>query len=99
MAKFQAAVDIWAIDQQARQRLQIGQWVYAGDRSNLGRWYGTNGKTDVVAWLGNARAWKGKSGGVWGYFATIRAYGRSITNLHRVALRLQQGRRAPLTAC
>lgn len=79
MAKFRPAVDVWALSQKERQRLQVGQWVYAGDPSNKGRWYGSNGRVDVVAWLGNARSWKARKGGVRGYFAAIRDYGRGLT--------------------
>jgi len=79
MARFRPALDIHAIPQEERPRLQIGQWVYATDSSVKGRWYGSNGRVDVVAWLGNARAWKARKGGVRGYFAAIRDYGRGLT--------------------
>ncbi|MDX0267646.1 hypothetical protein GOC13_07355 [Sinorhizobium meliloti] len=79
MAKFVPALDIHAIAPEDRQRLQIGQWVYASDPSAKGRFYGSTGAHDVVAWLGNARAWRRKQGGMPAYFRTIRDYGRSLT--------------------
>lgn len=37
----------------------IGQWVYAGERDNIGRFYGHGRRSGVtvVAWRGN---WKGR---------------------------------------
>jgi hypothetical protein len=78
MAQFKPAFDIWKVDQEARQRIQPGQWVFAGDPSCKGRFYGSNGRVDVVAWLGNARA-RRRDGGVPSYFAAIRCYARGLS--------------------
>lgn len=79
MARFLPAFDIHSLDQDARQRLQPGQWVYASDPANLGRFYGSNARIDVVAWLGNARAHRRQPGGMPGYFATIRGYAKGLS--------------------
>ena len=69
--RYTKAVDIWALSDKQRARLQIGQWVYAGDRTNVGRFYG-QGATTVVAWLGNAKRDYRQ------YMAALRDYGRSV---------------------
>jgi hypothetical protein len=35
--KFLKAMDIQALDDTQRKRLQVGQWVYAGNRSCMGK--------------------------------------------------------------
>lgn len=76
--RFTKAVDIWALSDSERASLPIGQWVYAGDKSNMGRFYG-QGASTVVAWLGNARGSKDYRG----YMATIARYGRNVSNRSR----------------
>jgi len=69
--KYQSAVNIWDLNDQERAALQIGQWVYAGERSNMGRFYG-QGRSTVVAWCGNGR-------GRWvSYTQAIRDYARGV---------------------
>lgn len=79
MAKFRPALDILQVPQEERGKLQPGQWVYAGDPASLGRFYGSNGRLDVVAWLGNARGWRKREGGIPGYFSVIRCYARGLS--------------------
>lgn len=71
MSRFQPALDIWDLDEDQRSRLQIGQWVTAGPEGPKGRFYG-QGRTTVVAWLGNARRNYRE------YMRTIRDYGASV---------------------
>lgn len=79
MSRYTKALDIWQLDDTQRAVLQIGQWVYAGDRDNLGRFYGQGSASTVVAWKGNARAArKGMPGGYFGYMAALRDYGRTV---------------------
>lgn len=73
MARFTKAVDIWALDDAQRAQLQPGQWVYAGEPANKGRFYG-QGASTVCAWLGNAK------GRYRSYMATLADYGRSVRN-------------------
>lgn len=73
MTRYQPALDIWALDDTQRAALQPGQWVYAGERSNMGRFYG-QGASTVVAWRGN---WKGRFRE---YTKALRDYGRSVRN-------------------
>jgi len=69
--KFKPAINIWTLNDVERATLQIGQWVYAGDRSNMGRFYG-QGRSTVVAWCGNGRGrWRS-------YTSAIRDYGRTV---------------------
>jgi len=73
MGKYQKTVNIWKLNPEQRRKLQIGQWVKAGDGGTIGRFYG-EGATTVVAWLGNAR---GREGGYNSYMAALRDYGRA----------------------
>lgn len=45
MTRYQPALDIWTLDDTQRAALQPGQWVYAGERSNMGRFYGQGAAT------------------------------------------------------
>jgi hypothetical protein len=80
MARFQPAFNIWDIPESERSAIQPGQWVYAGDPANLGRFYGATSAQTVVAWLGNARSHKRAPRGVPGYFQTIRRYAIACKN-------------------
>jgi len=72
--KYQAAINIWNLTEQERKALQIGQWVYAGDPSNKGRFYG-QGCSTVVAWLGNGKnRWTN-------YCRAIHQYGQTVTKI------------------
>jgi hypothetical protein len=75
MARYQKALDIWPLSPEERAGLAIGQWVFAGEPENKGRFYGEGRASTVVAWLGNA---KGKRGNYRAYMAAIRDYGRSV---------------------
>ena len=72
MAKFVPAFDIWQVPDYLRPHIQPGQWVYAGDRAHLGRFYGASMRTCVVAWQGNAKG-RGKA-----YQEAYRAYGKGV---------------------
>jgi hypothetical protein len=74
MSRFLPTLDIWALDDAQRARLPIGQWVTAGPDGPKGRFLG-QGRSTVVAWLGNARG----SRDYHGYMRTLRDYGRSVT--------------------
>lgn len=54
--KFLPAFDIWQVPVELLAKAQAGQWVYAGDKSNKGQFYGVKPSgTVVVAWEGNAK--------------------------------------------
>jgi hypothetical protein len=54
--KYTKALDIWRLKPQEIERLQPGQWVYAGERNSMGRYLGVRRSGSlVVGWLGNAR--------------------------------------------
>lgn len=74
MAKFVSAFDIWQVPEYLRPHIQPGQWVYAGTRASLGRFYGASKRTCVVAWQGNAKG-RGRD-----YQRTYSDYGRSVRN-------------------
>ena len=76
MARYTKPVDIWQLDDAQRAQLQPGQWVYAGDPSSMGRFFG-HGATTVVAWLGNARR------DYRAYMAALSSYGASIRKAAR----------------
>lgn len=71
MPAFRPTVDIWALSDQERSELPIGQWVTAGPDGPKGRFYG-QGNSTVVAWVGNAR------GRYRSYMAAVRDYGRTV---------------------
>lgn len=74
MAKFVPAFDIWQVPDYLRPHIQPGQWVYAGTRASLGRFYGASMRTCVVAWQGNAKG-RGRS-----YQRVHAEYGRTVRN-------------------
>ena len=52
--KYQKAVCVWNLPEESLKRLQVGQWVYAWDKSIKGIWCGlTRSGVKVVAWSGN----------------------------------------------
>lgn len=75
MRPYTKAVDIWAMTDEAIALLQPGQWVYAGDRSQMGRFLG-QGATTVVAWA--SRHPKGKR--YRDYLKKYAQYGREVRN-------------------
>jgi hypothetical protein len=74
--KFTKTVNIWELSTEERAKLQPGQWVRAGENGALGRFFG-EGRSTVVAWLGNAKG----SRDYRGYMATLRDYGRNTRRL------------------
>jgi hypothetical protein len=70
--KYKAAVNIWNLNEKGLQNLQIGQWVYAGNRDTMGRFYG-QGRTTVVAWVGNGKGrWKEYTKAIYDYGQTVK---------------------------
>lgn len=94
MARFVPALDVWALDDMARARLQPGQWITAGPGGPVGRWAGlTRSGVAVAAWRDNARR---APGGPASYFRDLLAYARS--NGRAEALEAAQARQDALEA-
>lgn len=74
MARFTKAIDIWALDQESRAKLQPGQHITAGGAK--GRWVGQTRGSDVAAWNDNARR---HPLGFHGYWRTLRTYQQGAT--------------------
>ena len=73
--KFLKAMDIQALDEAQRKRLQVGQWVYAGNKSCMGKFLGVKRcGTVVVAWQGNAK--RRGAGSVTSYWHDLLQYAR-----------------------
>ena len=54
--KYQKPLDIWKMSDKEIKNLQPGQWIYAGDQSNKGKFFGMKKSgTVVVAWMGNVK--------------------------------------------
>jgi hypothetical protein len=54
--KYLPSFDIWQVPAELLSKAQPGQWVHAGDKSNVGRFWGVKKSgTIVVAWQGNAK--------------------------------------------
>ena len=71
--KFTQAFDIWAIPHALLKHIQPGQWVYAGNKGDKGRFLGVKASgTVVVAWHGNTKAQADKAG----YIKTLRSYAK-----------------------
>jgi len=70
--KYQPAINIWDLSDEQRRKLPIGQWVYAGDPTNKGRFYG-QGRSAVVAWndLGRRKVWKSYCKALYDYGQTV----------------------------
>lgn len=76
MSRFLKTVDIWALNDEQRAKLQPGQHVKAGPDGPPGRFWGQRERSTVVAWRSNSR---GKG---WGYHKALRQYalaGRTTT--------------------
>lgn len=72
--KFTSAFNIWEVPANLLKHVQAGQWVYAGDRSNKGRFLGVKASgTVVVAWHGNTQRQADKAS----YIKTLRAYAKA----------------------
>lgn len=74
--KYTAPFDIWQVPYDLLKHVQPGQYVYAGDRSNPGRFMGVKSRSGVVvvAWHGNVR--NQKRGERAEYLKTLRNYAR-----------------------
>ena len=69
------SMNIQALDEAQRKRLQVGQLVYAGNKSCVGKFLGVKRcGTVVVAWQGNAK----KGGNVTGYWNSLRQYAKGV---------------------
>lgn len=78
MAKYTKAVNIWDLSKEEISRLQVGQWVRAGESGDLGVYLGIAAGglgSVVVSWLTNATAKRQGSN-----------YRQYNTNLRRYAL-------------
>jgi len=54
--KYTPAFNVWSVPKELLAHAQPGQWVYAGDKSAMGRFLGVKRSgVVVVAWLGNER--------------------------------------------
>jgi hypothetical protein len=71
--KFTHAFDIWSVPVDLLKHAQPGQWVYAGNKTDKGRFLGVKASgTVVVAWEGNTQRHADKAG----YIKTLRAYAK-----------------------
>jgi hypothetical protein len=71
--KYQSIFNVWDIPADLLKHVQAGQMVYAGDRSNRGRFLGVRGSgTIVVAWQRNVEAQSDRRG----YLKTLREYAK-----------------------
>jgi hypothetical protein len=70
--KFTKAKDIWLMTTEQIKKLPVGQWVYAGDKNSLGRFYGVRSTgVVVVAWKNNA-----KNNDYFQYCKTLNTYAK-----------------------
>lgn len=76
--KFQKALNIWNATEAEIKKLQAGQWVYAGQPENKGRFLGVRKSGSVVvAWLGNEKA-QGNYYERLNYIRTLRTYAKAF---------------------
>jgi len=72
--KFTHAFDIWSVPVDLLKHAQPGQWVYAGNKADKGRFLGVKRSgTVVVAWQGNTARQADKAG----YIKTLRSYAKA----------------------
>jgi hypothetical protein len=72
--KFTHAFDIWSVPVDLLKHAQPGQWVYAGNKADKGRFLGVKRSGSVVvAWQGNTRSQSDKAG----YIKTLRSYAKA----------------------
>lgn len=68
--KFTKSIDIWKLTPVEISCLQPGQWVFAGNRADKGRYFGVKPSGSVVvAWHGNTRKGARRS-----YYRALRDY-------------------------
>lgn len=71
--QYSKPVDIWQLSDKQIKQLQVGQWVFAGESKNIGRFLGVKkSNTVVVAWQGNASFQESYKG----YIQTLLNYAR-----------------------
>ena len=71
--KYQSMFDIWAVPTDLLKHVQAGQMVYAGNKSNKGRFLGVRKSGSiVVAWQGNIQSHSDKQG----YIKSLRNYAK-----------------------
>jgi len=71
--RYSKPVDIWQLSDKQIKQLQVGQWVFAGESKNIGRFLGIKkSNTVVVAWQGNASFQESYKG----YIQTLLNYAR-----------------------
>jgi hypothetical protein len=71
--KYTKSIDIWKLNPQQIACLQPGQWVYAGEPTSKGRFFGVKKSGSVVVgWHGNTRKGARRS-----YYRTLREYATS----------------------
>jgi hypothetical protein len=71
--KYQSIFNVWDIPADLLKHVQAGQMVYAGDKSNKGRFLGVRKSGSVVvAWQGNVQSHSDKVG----YIKTLRNYAK-----------------------
>jgi hypothetical protein len=71
--KFTQAFDIWSVPVSLLKYAQPGQWVYAGNKADKGRFLGVKASgIVVVAWQGNTQARTDKAE----YIKTLRSYAK-----------------------
>lgn len=76
--RFQKAVNVWDMTSEQIQALQPGQWVYAGNPQDKGRFLGVKRSGSVVvAWLGNERSQGDRAKRV-EYIRTLRQYAKGV---------------------
>lgn len=79
--KYQSMFNVWDIPADLLKHVQAGQMVYAGDRSNRGRFLGVRGSgTIVVAWQRNVEAQSDRLG----YLKTLRDYAKGSNDYKRI---------------
>ena len=72
--RFTSSFDIWAVPVSLLKHVQPGQWVYAGNKADKGRFLGVKASgTVVVAWSGNTQARVDKTG----YIRHLRSYAKA----------------------
>ncbi len=72
--KYSTAINIWNVKQNDLSKLQVGQWVYAGDKTDKGIFLGVKPSGSVVcAWYRNAQ----NSGDFKNYVKTLRTYAKN----------------------
>ena len=71
--KYQSIFDIWSVPVDLLKPVEAVQMVYAGDKSNRGRFLGVRRSGSiVVAWQGNVQSHSDKLG----YIKTLRNYAK-----------------------